>query len=134
MDSFGNNSVNLAAAGNHLDIFKVFLQYGVLINCKNSRGHAVKELTTNTDILHLANEYEKATQCHSSKAVFKDTEIKHWCWICHHFFKPNCYKVEWVLMNANSEEKTMLDGRCNGCWKDLEHHTADLTKAMESYD
>lgn len=47
VDGFGNNSVNLAAAGNHLNIFKVFLQYGVLVNAKNSRGHAVKELTTN---------------------------------------------------------------------------------------
>lgn len=29
---------------------------------------------------------------------------------------------------------TLLDGRCTGCWKDLELQTADLLKAMESYD
>lgn len=42
VDQFGNNSVNLAAAGNNLEIFKIFLQYGVLANVKNSRGHSVK--------------------------------------------------------------------------------------------
>lgn len=42
VDQFGNNSVNLSAAGNHSDIFKLFLQYGVFPNVKNSRGHSVK--------------------------------------------------------------------------------------------
>lgn len=39
-----------------------------------------------------------------------------------------------MLRNAKSEEKDMLDGRCLNCWKDLDKHTHDLTKAMESYD
>lgn len=42
VDPFGNNSVNLCAAGNHPEIFKIFLQYGVLVNVKNSRGHVVR--------------------------------------------------------------------------------------------
>jgi hypothetical protein len=36
----------LAAAGNFPDIFKKYLQLGVLLSCKNSRGHSVKDLTT----------------------------------------------------------------------------------------
>ena len=47
VDSCGNNSVMLAAAGNAVPIFKGFLQYGVDLDFKNSRGHAVKDLTTN---------------------------------------------------------------------------------------
>jgi len=38
----------LAAAGNFPDIFKKFLQLGVLLDCKNSRGHTAKDLTTHT--------------------------------------------------------------------------------------
>jgi len=92
----------LSAAGNHPEIFKKFLQYGVLVNVKNSRGHVVRELSTNPEILHLTDLYEKATHCHFSKLPFKESEVKYWCWICGNFFKPNCFKVEWVLQNAKS--------------------------------
>lgn len=57
IDGSGNNSVMLSAAGNSVDIFKTFLQYGVSISCKNSRGHVVKDLTTHHEILALANKY-----------------------------------------------------------------------------
>ena len=36
VDSCGNNSVMLAAAGNSIEIFKAFLQWGVDLDCKNS--------------------------------------------------------------------------------------------------
>ena len=47
IDSCGNNSVMLAASGNAIEIFKSFLQLGVPIDCYNTRGHTVKDLTTN---------------------------------------------------------------------------------------
>jgi hypothetical protein len=37
----------LAAAGGAVDIFKAFLQLGVPLDCYNTRGHTVKDLTTN---------------------------------------------------------------------------------------
>ena len=46
IDSCGNNSVMLAAAGNFPEIFKKFLQLGVALDCKNSRGHTALDLTT----------------------------------------------------------------------------------------
>lgn len=46
VDCSGNNSVMLAAAGAATEIFKVFLQYGVTLENKNSRGHTAKDLTT----------------------------------------------------------------------------------------
>jgi ankyrin repeat protein len=60
VDSCGNNSVMLAAAGGALPIFKSFLQIGVPIDCHNTRGHTVKDLTTNENILHLSQNYTKA--------------------------------------------------------------------------
>ena len=47
IDSCGNNSVMLTAAGNAVPIFQAFLQYGVDLDCTNSLGHKVKDLTTN---------------------------------------------------------------------------------------
>ena len=46
IDSCGNNSVMLAASANFPEIFKKYLQVGVLLDCKNSRGHTAKDLTT----------------------------------------------------------------------------------------
>lgn len=72
IDSCGNNSVMLAAAGNFPDIFKKFLQLGVLLECKNSRGHAAKDLTTHPEILALIAAQEKSTHCAVSHTLFKE--------------------------------------------------------------
>ena len=59
IDSCGNNSVMLAAAGNFVEIFKKYLQFGVHLDCKNSRGHTAKDLTTHPQILALINAHDK---------------------------------------------------------------------------
>jgi hypothetical protein len=71
VDSCGNNSVMLAASGNFPDIFKKYLQLGVLLDCKNSRGHTSKDLSTNQEILHLITLHEKTIECPINKTVFK---------------------------------------------------------------
>ena len=59
IDSSGNNSVMLAAAGGAVEIFKGFLQLGVGLDCYNTRGHTVKDLTTNQQILTLTQKSTK---------------------------------------------------------------------------
>lgn len=71
VDSCGNNSVMLSAAGNAVDIFRVFLQWGVSVSCYNTRGHTVKDLTTNEEILALTSKYERSKECAISKRPFK---------------------------------------------------------------
>ena len=72
VDSCGNNSVMLAASGNAVEIFKAFLQLGVSLDCYNTRGHTVKDLTTNEQILSLVNKCSKAKECSVSKRPFKE--------------------------------------------------------------
>jgi ankyrin repeat protein len=48
VDSFGNNSVNLAAAGGNIKVFESLLQLGVSLTIKNSRGHSCADLSTVT--------------------------------------------------------------------------------------
>lgn len=61
----------LAVAGNAVEIFRAFLQLGVPLDCHNTRGHTVKDLTTNEQILSLASKYNKSKECHISKTPFK---------------------------------------------------------------
>lgn len=62
----------LAAAGNAVDIFKAFLQLGVSIDCYNTRGHTVLDLSTNDEILSLAGKYNKSKKCSVSDVAFKE--------------------------------------------------------------
>lgn len=59
VDGSGNNSVMLAAAGAAPEIFKAFLQYGVTLDNRNSRGHTAKDLTTEPEILKLITKHEQ---------------------------------------------------------------------------
>lgn len=126
VDQFGNNSVNLCAAGNHANIFKLFLQYGVQPNVKNSRGHSVKELSTDKSILDLEKKWSEADVCAGSNTPFKVQEIKHWCWICGNFFKKENFNIQWVFENPTSTEQNYIDGRCTSCWNSLAIHVEDL--------
>ena len=102
IDSCGNNSVMLAAAGNFPDIFKKFLQLGVLLECKNSRGHSVRDLTTHPEILGLIAVQEKTVECPISRVAFKEKEPKHWCWVCGRFVGGKNFKMEWALKELGS--------------------------------
>jgi hypothetical protein len=62
----------LSAAGNFPEIFKKFLQLGVLLDCKNSRGHTAKDLTTHPEILALIAAHDKSHECAISHTVFKE--------------------------------------------------------------
>ena len=105
VDSCGNNSVMLSASGNAVEIFKAFLQLGVSLDCYNTRGHTVKDLTTNQEILSLAAKYTKAKECAISKRAFKEKEIKYWCWVCEEFVNSDNCRTEWVLADLHVTEK-----------------------------
>jgi len=48
------------------------LQLGVLLDCKNSRGHTAKDLTTHPEILALITAHDKSHECAISHTVFKE--------------------------------------------------------------
>lgn len=116
IDNFGNNSVMLTASSNFPDIFKKYLQIGVLLECKNSRGHTAKDLTTHPEILSLIKAHDSTNECPISRTAFKEKEAKHWCWVCSNFFCSKNFKMEWSKKSLNSIEKEEIDGRCGVCW------------------
>ena len=105
VDSCGNNSVMLAAAGNSVEIFKKFLQLGVDIDIKNSRGHTVKDLTTSEEILELVAKCHRSKECAVSGQLFKEKQIKHWCWVSTNFVNSDHFSLQWVLADLNATEK-----------------------------
>lgn len=116
----------LAAAGNFPDIFKKFLQLGVLLDCKNSRGHSVKDLTTHPEILALIAAHDKTIECPISKLPFKEKDVKNWCWVCGKFVSSKHFKVEWALKELAATEREELDGRCTVCWTSANNMKREL--------
>lgn len=64
----------------------------------NTRGHTVKDLTTNEEILGLVQKSGKAKECAISKQQFREKQVKHWCWVCENFVNGENYRLEWVLL------------------------------------
>ena len=63
VDSYGDNALHQAAAGNHYDTFKLFMGLGIDLDYKNSRSHKAIDLTTNKKIEDLINKALKAKEC-----------------------------------------------------------------------
>lgn len=133
IDSFGNNSVHLAASGGSYPIFESLMIWGVEINGKNTRGHEVKDLATNKDILWLIKKYEDLKQCAKCNRKFGENCIKHWCRFCKNFFCEEHCRIEWVYEGKDSVEKEKLDGKCDDCSENINKHTEELKLKMEGY-
>lgn len=124
----------LSASGNFPDIFKRYLQLGVLLDCKNSRGHSAKDLTTHPEVLALIALHDKTLECPIARVPFKEKEPKHWCWVCGRFVGGKCFRVDWALKELGATEREEIDGRCVACWGFAEEMRRELGEAMTSGD
>jgi hypothetical protein len=132
VDSFGNNTINLAAAGGHLRIFECILQVGVNLNIRNSRGHCCLDLSTTLEINQLIGVYHATQDCSRCKVAMHDYDLKYYCITCRKFFCGDCHEVRWVLEHEKSEARDKLEGRCKDCWSITARHEEELARIIES--
>lgn len=52
-DSFGSNSIHLAAASGNVEVIENLLMWGVKIESVNSRGHKPKDLSSNDELRYI---------------------------------------------------------------------------------
>jgi len=133
IDSFGNNSVHLAASGGHYGVFEALMIYGVELHSKNTRGHEVGDLATNKDILWIVKRHDDTKECFKCHKKFHDGVLKHWCRICKNFYCISEMKIEWVYETKDSTEKEKLEGKCLDCWEEMQKHINDLQLRMQGY-
>lgn len=133
IDSFGNNSVHLAASGGHYSVFESMMVWGVELHAKNTRGHEVGDLATNKDILWLIKRHDETKDCPKCHQKFSETFHKHWCRICKNFYCKNEMKIEWVYEQKDSIDREKLEGKCLDCFDETERHIKDLQMRMEGY-
>lgn len=103
LDEYNNNCFHLACSSNSLETVKVFLQTGVDITFKNTRGHTCVDMTSNSDIENLLRACESTKICESTKKPFEELQIKYLCNICEKFFCKDGVVLEWIYLSSTEE-------------------------------
>ena len=85
VDSYGDNALHQAAAGNHYDTFKLFMGLGIDLDYKNSRSHKAIDLTTNKKIEELINKTLKAKECCLCHKIFDFDNKRYYIFILNNY-------------------------------------------------
>ena len=132
VDSYGDNALHQACAGNHYDTFKLFMGLGIDLDYKNSRSHKALDLTTNKDIEDLINKILKARECCLCHKIFDFDNKRYLCSIKEDIICKNCSRIDYYYPTEDSEEKDIRDCRCKNCQDEIIKAENDLREAILS--
>jgi len=132
VDSYGDNALHQACAGNHYDTFKLFMGLGIDLDYKNSRSHKAIDLTTNKDIEDLINKILKAKECCLCHKIFDFDNKRYLCSIKEDIICKNCSRIDYYYPTEDSEEKDIRDCRCKDCQDEIIKAENDLREAILS--
>ena len=132
VDSYGDNALHQACAGNHYDTFKLFMGLGIDLDYKNSRSHKAIDLTTNKDIEDLINKILKAKECCLCHKIFDFDNKRYLCSIKEDIICKNCSRIDYYYPTQHSEEKDIRDCRCKNCQDEIIKAENDLREAILS--
>ena len=132
VDSYGDNALHQACAGNHYDTFKLFMGLGIDLDYKNSRSHKAIDLTTNKDIKDLINKILKAKECCLCHKIFDFDNKRYLCSIKEDIICKNCSRIDYYYPTEDSEEKDIRDCRCKDCQDEIIKAENDLREAILS--
>ena len=134
VDSYGDNALHQACAGNHYDTFKLFMGLGIDLDYKNSRSHKALDLTTNKKIEDLINKILKAKECCLCHKIFDFDNKRYLCSIKEDIICKNCSRIDYYYPTEDSEEKDIRDCRCKDCQDEILKAENDLREAIQSND
>ena len=132
VDSYGDNALHQACAGNHYETFKLFMGLGIDLDYKNSRSHKAIDLTTNKDIEDLINKILKAKECCLCHKIFDFDNKRYLCSIKEDIICKNCSRIDYYYPTEDSEEKDIRDCRCKDCQDEIIKAENDLREAILS--
>jgi hypothetical protein len=132
VDSYGDNALHQACAGNHYDTFKLFMGLGIDLDYKNSRSHKALDLTTNKDIEDLINKILKAKECCICHKIFDFDNKRYLCSIKEDIICKDCSRIDYYYPTEDSEEKDIRDCRCKNCQDEIIKAENDLREAILS--
>ena len=132
VDSYGDNALHQAAAGNHYDTFKLFMGLGIDLDYKNSRSHKAIDLTTNKKIEELINKTLKTKECCLCHRIFDFDNKRYLCSIKEDIICKNCSRIDYYYPTEDAQEKDIRDCRCKDCQDEILKAENDLQEAINS--
>ena len=132
VDSYGDNALHQAAAGNHYDTFKLFMGLGIDLDYKNSRSHKAIDLTTNKKIEELINKALKTKECCICHRLFDFDNKRYLCSIKEDIICKGCSRIDYYFPTEEAEEKDIRDCRCKVCQDEIIKAENDLKNAIDS--
>ena len=132
VDSYGDNALHQAAAGNHYDTFKLFMGLGIDLDYKNSRSHKAIDLTTNKKIEDLINKALKTKECCLCHRIFDFDNKRYLCSIKEDIICKNCSSIDYYYPTEDAQEKDIRDCRCKDCQDEILKAENDLQIAIDS--
>ena len=132
VDSYGDNALHQAAAGNHYDTFKLFMGLGIDLDYKNSRSHKAIDLTTNKKIEDIINKALKTKECCLCHRIFDFDNKRYLCSIKEDIICKDCSRIDYYFPTEEAEEKDIRDCRCKECQDEILKAENDLKSAIDS--
>lgn len=114
INDIGNTCFHLACASNDTTTVLNYLEFGVLIDMKNARGHLPADLTTNPTLIGLLWEYKRTPKCLVCDGGFQGG-MKYLCFYCKGFFHGECTESLLVYQKDSDVTKTISQRRCRRC-------------------
>ena len=109
VDSYGDNALHQAAAGNHYDTFKLFMGLGIDLDYKNSRSHKAIDLTTNKKIEDIINKALKTKECCLCHRIFDFDNKRYLCSIKEDIICKDCSRIDYYFPTEEAEEKDIRE-------------------------
>lgn len=132
VDSYGDNALHQAAAGNHYNTFKLFMGLGIDLQYKNTRSHQAIDLTTNPKIQDLINKALKTKVCAICNKLFDFNNKRYLCFIKEDIICKNCCVIDYYYDTEDATEKDMRYCRCKTCQNEINKAESDLRDAIAS--
>ena len=132
VDSYGNNALHQASAGNHIDTFKLFMGLGIDLELKNTRSHTALDLTSNKDIEQLIDKTLSTRFCGICNKIFDFNNKRYICSIKNDIICKDCCVIGYYFPTEDAIEKDIRDCRCKNCFNEIVKAENDLQNAIDS--
>ena len=132
VDSYGDNALHQACAGNHYNTVKLFMSLNIDLEFKNTRSHRAIDLTTNEKVTELINKALSKKACSICNKSFDFNNKRYVCFIKEDIICKNCCVIDYYYDSEDAEEKDMRYCRCKICQQEIKEAEDALIVAIQS--
>ena len=137
IDIYGNTSIHQASAGGSLEVLECFMNKGVYLQVKNSRGHEPYDMATTSKMKEAFKNAFKAVKCSNNNCAnpkFDFLNVRHLCVNCRNFFCKKCCIYYITHEKVESTEKIRPVNLCLTCHEQSKNYEKKIRESFAVND